>query len=423
MVPPIARYPQIGGALNNFRGSAAAGLLFHTLSGNTITPVVATGSDTPTFTRATDLIYIDQSDGYMETASSGNAGFETDGIIAQEQRTNLTLQSRTHATTWTSENLTVTNNNATGADNAANTASTLRETTADAQHKIRQNITCTANANYAMSCVAKSVGSRDVALYLYERDAFSDFAAVFFDLPAGTVGGNNTSGTGSVVSSKITSLSGSWYLCECVVTIGGGHTSMRQECRVAASFGDSSYPGNTSNGLDLWYVGLEDDQDFATRPIQTTSSSATRNKDQLTYSAASNITAATGSITFTAGVLNIAQRMTFIDTRNSSGLNGVLVYMDTSAQTNFEVYDGSGLVMGLTDTANDFAVGTTKDIEVRWAANDYELKTDSVSRATNTSDTGVPASHDIIRLFEDENNANQLNGHMEELKIYDSVVV
>lgn len=161
--------------------------------------------------------------------------------------TNYLTRSQTLAhTDWTATNLTVTDAAAANPNDGSTTASTLIETSATGEHRIRQNYTLTAVAHTLSARVARN--GRDWA-YLAIFDGTSTHTC-FFNLASVAVG---TASAG--VSGTIASLSSTWLQISMTVTTaaGAGNVSLN----VASDGSTISYTGDTSKGLYAWGMQIE----------------------------------------------------------------------------------------------------------------------------------------------------------------------
>jgi hypothetical protein len=372
-----------------FRTREPANLIFQAPLVNSTALIVGLGS--PTFTRSGSKWYLSAGTGLITEATDGNAAFEGAGISMEGTSTNECLRSAEldvgGAGQWVATNTTVTADDAV-APNGVTEAERVNITSA-VGHNQQFIIWPGGNASKTIT----------VSCYLQDQSGSSELIRL------------KSTQSGIIDNFNQVTATDAWQKFSLVVTNTSDVADGTQIVGLAEDTSD-----NLSD-VNAWGFNAEENP-FQSSQIVTTSAAVIRNKDQLTYQSSGNINASSGTIKFVADVANIAQRMTFVDTRDSGGLNGVLIFMDTSGQTNFEVYDGSGLVVTLTDTANPFVINTPKSIEARWATLDYELKTDDVSRDTDTLETNVPASHDIIRLGEDKDNASELWGHLSNVLIF-----
>jgi len=141
-----------------------------------------TGSNLVDFTRASSGTYVG-SDGLIKTATTDEARFDHDpttgeslGLLVEESRTNLLLQSEDFSTTWTTRfSATLTSNQAIAPD-GANTADLLQLSNSSRFSGLRQFITLSPSTSYSFSVYVRSVtGTAGFGLKIYDgvSDQFS----------------------------------------------------------------------------------------------------------------------------------------------------------------------------------------------------------------------------------------------------------
>jgi len=226
-----------------------------------------------TFTRASTGTFFDSA-GVLTSAAIDAPRFDYDpstlaaqGLLIEEARTNLCLQSEDFATTWTVTGATV-STNATTAPSGTTTADKLEEDTSTGSHLVTQNITFTA-VSHTASIFAKKA-ERDWIRVLF-FDGTNTFSA-FFNLNTGTVG----TITGAGATASIQNVGNGWYRCAVTATASAGSGSFAP--RVALADNNSSYAGSAGSGIFLWGAQLEAGA-FPTSYIPTTTTALTRAAD------------------------------------------------------------------------------------------------------------------------------------------------
>jgi len=194
---------------------------------------------------------------------------ESLGLLIEEQRTNLILQSQ-FASGWTYSG-------ASGvlasdiAPDGTQTAGLLIPDTTLARHRVYQNATVVTATSYTMSIYVKAFGYTKFAL----REDASTGSAASFDLSTGTVlvGGS---------SASITSVGNSWYKCTFTSTSSGTSFNLGiQALPNTYQAGDNivgTWTGNGYSGIYIWGAQLEAGA-FPTSYIPTVASQVTRSAD------------------------------------------------------------------------------------------------------------------------------------------------
>lgn len=248
---------------------------------------------TPTFTRASTATFVG-SDGLIQSAAVNEPRFDHDpvtlackGLLIEESRTNLALQSETFPLpTWSKTNVT-TSPNTIASPSGTVSADTLNEDTATSFHYIFQQFAKAASSlTYSYSIYYKNAsGTRTVVLAL-TNGTTSGKAAIF--TTSGTVTATNVNiggGAGfTFVSADVESVGNGWYRASIVVT---SDTSTRLDA--VTYLNDSttvinSYTGNMSS-VYLWGAQLEAGS-FPTSYIPTTTAALTRSADVCSISGA-----------------------------------------------------------------------------------------------------------------------------------------
>jgi hypothetical protein len=242
------------------------------------------------------------------------------GLLIEEARTNLILQSNNPSSgSWSKSNLTNVTNKTTGPDGVSTSGTLLNEDTVNNVHGISQSISKAASAiTYTLSCFAKiGVGRTRITLSAYANSEGGNGTYAPFDLSGGQAGTLSNRGAGWAGStSSITSIGNGWYRCTLTVTTSTG-TDI-----VAAVFNDSgsgtatesiSYAGTVGNGCNAYGAQLEPGS-FATSYIPTAAASVTRAADSASmtgtnfsswYNQSEGTLVVNGAGVFKSGAINV----------------------------------------------------------------------------------------------------------------------
>jgi hypothetical protein len=192
------------------------------------------------------------------------------GLLVEDARTNLILQSQTFGTTWTQDGVSVTSD-ATTAPDGTTTADKIVESAANAEHRVYQNPGSGSDVG-VWSVYAKAAGRSWISL---SQGAGSHY--VFFDLTNGVVGSSG----GDFTNITIEALANGWYRCSAYKTSATSFFVIAlQSSDVGSSF-NTGYLGNGTSGVYLWGAQFEVST-FVSSYIPTTSAAATRAKDNVT---------------------------------------------------------------------------------------------------------------------------------------------
>lgn len=244
------------------------------------------GVDVGAVTNTPNWGFVRASTGYAQTAAGVLVNFgsgvprRTDrGLLVEDARTNLILESQTLATApWTTFRASVTAD-ATAAPDGTTTADKLVEdTTATNTHTCAQTVTLTASVQ-TFSIYAKAA-ERSQFLLFVPSTAFADATnrSVYFTL---TGAGSTSTPSGSGATASIEALAGGWYRCILNVPATLAIGALIQYGLAVG--GSNSYTGDGTSGLFLWGAQIEAAMG-ASSYITTTTVTATRAGDNPTIS-------------------------------------------------------------------------------------------------------------------------------------------
>lgn len=207
------------------------------------------------------------------------------GVLIEESRQNLTVQSNQFDTTWTLDtNASVTAASGVSPDGTTNAWKLTENSTTAGQHRALQSITKAASAlSYVGTVFAKAVERSRIFVSLVSG---ANGVSAVFDLVGGQVGVTAFAfGVGFTVgSSSIQNVGNSgWYRCTTVATSDTTTTIQPQvglDSALGTAAGVSSYAGTIGSGVLIYGAQLEQ-ATFPTSYIPTAASAVTRNADNL----------------------------------------------------------------------------------------------------------------------------------------------
>lgn len=376
---------------------------------------------TLSITRATDATYVDSS-GNIATASSGVARFTHDkdgnslGLLVEEARTNICLQSENLATSWTNTR-SVDSQGETVAPDGSLTGNKLVDDSSTGTDSvfIDQSVTTATSAAYTLSVFLKA-DQLDWARISIEGSGAQTIRN-FYDLANGALGSTPSA---DVDDRGIEDYGNGWYRCWLAFTSDSSDTSCNIRINVAEADNDNIVDLDGSSSIFVWGTQLEAGA-FPTSYIPTTTASVTRNADvigsnDVSWYDAENITwycdyllngyEPTDSVfPFTIGS----------NSANYSGLGvqnpgtGVNAVHNTGTGNDGVVSSGAVLTVG-TRTRNALAV----------ASNDMAFYVDGSLIGTDSTVT-VPASTAFDEFALDANpvtTGRQINGLIKEIRYY-----
>ncbi len=372
------------------------------------------------FSRATSAAnpatYVNSS-GYIAAAQNNEARIDfgpislaSKGLLIEEARTNLALQSENFSLTWVRTAVLAFGsgsvvNAVEGPDNTLS-ADLVVEATTTSSHLMSQTITTLSGSNYTFSVFAKPAGRDWVCL---EGGSGGGAFTVFFNVASGTIG--NISGT-VAANVRIDPYANGFYRCSVVDTTTG--TAPNYRVFMSPTNGVQSYLGDGISGVYLWGAQLELGA-FPTSYMPTTTVAVTRNADLAT------ITGTNFSDWWQAskgGVLVRARPGTVSGTRpwvqfDDATANNIIALRGNT--TNPELYIRSGGSDQAQIDAGTIAANTRYRLAGAWATNDCAA---SINSGVPVRD-GVATIPVVTQARLGSDGTNYLNGHLEAIEYYD----
>ena len=368
-----------------------------------------TFSDIITFTRASTATYFNSA-GVLTSAATNAPRFDYDpstlaaqGLLIEEARTNLVLQSKDFATTWGQSGSPTVSTNTTVAPDNTTTGDTIGSTTTASY--VFQNITFTGDGTKAFSIFIKQGTSTVNRLFVRDITA---------GLNRGQTDVTWTVGVPSVVVANgsllsLTQLSNGWYRVQVAVdsVVAANSNQLRIQPDTAAGTGT----------VILWGAQLENGA-FPTSYIPTTTTALTRAADVASVNTLSPwYNAATGTVyaefdlyAFTAGQ---SYRFAFSDGTTSNQLRARLAPSGTTQARHEVVNSGVSTTLGSPATIN---LALTKEA-FAYATNDYAGVVNNGTPSTSATLT-VP-SVNVLQLGATVGGATGiLNGHLRRIVYY-----
>jgi hypothetical protein len=244
-----------------------------------------TGQNLITFTRASSGTFVG-SNGLIQTAANNVPRFdhnpvtgESLGLLVEEARTNLLVQSEDFSTTWTADtgNPTLSTNVATS-PNGTTTADKLIEGTASGGQNLAQAVSISTAGQYTFSVYAKAAERFKFLL----RESTSTGAAALYSLTTSSVlvlGGGGT----PTPTASIQPLANGWF--RCTLTMNQASTGSRtfrvyvvDDAETTLGGSIANRTGDGASGLFIWGAQLEAGA-FPTSYIPTTTATVTRSAD------------------------------------------------------------------------------------------------------------------------------------------------
>jgi len=332
------------------------------------------------------------------------------GLLIEEARTNIMLQSQALETTWTRGNILAFGSgsvvNAIAAPDGTTSAEFIvPDTTGGVAHFMAQSVSHTA-ASYTISAYVKAGAYTKFAFR--ENTTLGTYAT--FNVSTGTV--IETNGTATIQNAG-----NGWY--RCTLTYTGAAVSQAMGLYVLHAAYTSGSPhlyfwaGDGTSGLYMW--GVQDELgSFATSYIPTVASQVTRSADVATmtgtnFSSWYNSVQGTFAVGFTSnGFTSNAMIFSVTD-----GTLTNLIQSYWSAATTITMDGGALATMTLTAAQN-----TASTLAYAYKLNDYAAVINGGSVTTDTS--GTPPSTMSQLNISNRNGSLFGNGHIRSIAYYNT---
>lgn len=373
-----------------------------------------------TFTRASNGTRRDSS-GILVTDANNIPRFDHDasgnplGLLIEEARTNVCLQSEDFTTTWSDFQTTVTSNQAVAPDGAA-TADEFQHT--DTSALLSQNITIVDGATSVFSVFLNRNDNQWVRVGV--DDNGSDQFRAWFDVLNGVKGTASSTGGGTLIDSGIEDWGGGWYRVWIVGTLGAGDTTARPI--IVNQTGDGSTTRDQTVSGYAWGAQLEAGA-FPTSYIATTTTAVTRAADVATITGTNfsdwfNATEGTviAEADLLAGSFPRTVEGVFAQIDKGSGSDAIVLQTRSG---NFDNYSNRIRVAAANEFVDDLGdpnAGVLLKVALAYKTNDVSSAADGVILKNDTSVT-LPTGLTTLRIGKGVT-VQSLNGHMRRLTIY-----
>lgn len=376
------------------------------------------GTGSVTFTRSTTGTYVDPADGLVKTAAINIPRFEANGLLIEGASTNISIRSEEfNDAAWSKGGSSISPNSIVAPDGTL-TADALVEGSSSGSHNIFK-IPAGAADTYTKSVYVKENTRRYVAVWLFDTGTVS---GVLFDSRDGSFV-EHLDSANQVTSFSSVALSNGWFRLSITATL----TALSQH---GVDLSDSASPAKTATKLptylgdgvsSLYIWGAQAEAlPFASSYIPTTTTAVTRTADSASISSTGNFFETQGSIAVLADVIgDLGADQSIISVNDGSAVDRYLINR-SSDKIRTQVIDTSVSQADYSD-ASDMTVNQQFSIAHTFKANDFETFKDGVSIGTDTAGT-VPAGLTDIDLGQDNAGANQMYGHLKNLRIYANVL-
>jgi hypothetical protein len=361
------------------------------------------------FTRASEGYY-ENSDGTLTNFASGALRRGDRGVLIEGARTNLLLRSQEFDNaSWSKTRASVTANAVTAPDGTT-TADKLVESVDVGTHYVSQAFTGVDSTTYTNSVFVKAA-ERTWAWVVLTTQA-GGLRGAYINLATGALGTVSGSTTASVEA-----FADGWYRVRVTADIGAAGSGEQVQVYAATADGTTSYTGDGTSGIYIWGAQLEAGA-FPSSYIPTTSSSATRAADILSY---------TAGVSYPLSLWAEFERV--VDTGSDAWItqldNGTATERAAMRVSSAAALSGLSVAGGVQQSGETItgpiALNTVTTGATRIAANNVKLVLDGTLSSGDASAT-LPASPTMWRAGVDNSSGIFLWGYIRRLAIFNSAL-
>jgi hypothetical protein len=338
------------------------------------------------------------------------------GLLIEEARTNLVLQSQTLATTWAAADFTVT-------QNVEGVADAITETATTAEHIHDQTVSKAASSlTYTYTIEAKlASGTRHLQIRL-DSGSGTNAGNFRFNLQTGAVISATAGGTFSSASSSIENLGGGWYRLIAKITTGT-ETSIRIR-HIGYDGTTTNYLGSTGVTFRLRYAELQQVSTVAALSVTPTTTAAVAGAaDVATMTTASIVgyTAGRGTIRIDgrSGRLTTQQQQTLFQRDDGTANNCIRLIRNTSQELRWQIVAGG--VTQCDISMGTLAASTSFKTALAYDTNNARACRDAGTVSTDSSVT-VPSGLTTDRFGSNATPGEYLNGWIARKKDWNGVI-
>jgi hypothetical protein len=368
-----------------------------------------------TFTRSTTATFIG-SNGLLQSAAINVPRVEFSpttleclGLLVEEQRTNLLLNSNNFSLVGSPGNLTVATDTTASPDGLTNGDTLTRGANNASEANIRTTTSQAISTAYALSVYVKA-GSAGAKLYLRNLAVNNGTTngVVHFDPSNGSV--SLTYGSTYTGKATMTPVGGGWY--RCVITGTTTSSISTNFVDIGVTSGAGAVTGTSGDFVYAYGAQLEAGS-FPTSYIPTTTAAVTRTAD------IANISTTAFPYSATEGTV-VANAKLLAATGNFPGLvkfegttgNKFGFYTNPNATSIFFSVATGGVGQANISQSVSMASAAAK-MAGAYKANDFALSVNGLAPSTDTSGTVPTVSNVVISAFDD-----QFNGHIRQITYF-----
>lgn len=363
--------------------------------------------------------YVVDENGDLSQVAANTPAFEYNadgtykGMSVEEQRENICLQSEDFSTTWSAGvNTTVSAVTETTPDGDSTSKSVKigdNNSTGTGSVAVRQDITVTGGETYTASIFLKADGLAFARLSIDEYDGVTNGTQYF------GLSGSGSLGTASNLDdSKIEAYPNGWYRCSVTWTQGAADTEFKFRIYVANSISSSTVDLDNTSSIFAWGVQVELGEN-ASSYIPTTTTSVTRNADDISKTSASTYVGQTaGTVYVEATIDNIIANANIITV--SDGTDDNIFRITFNANADMRMYVKAGTTSIINDV--ETIVAGTYKFAIVYSGSDTRVYRDGVQLSSSTTSLTFTSSVDEIDIGQSFAGTGQSNNWIRAFAFY-----
>jgi len=378
---------------------------------------------TPVFTRASTATFVG-SDGLIQSAAINQARFDHDpvtlasrGLLIEESRTNLILQSGEFSSTWAKAQSTVTAD-ATNSPSGSLTADKIIPDTSNTGHNVYQ-ARIGSIGSVTGSFFAKAAGYNFASLQI--SDSGVSRYVIVVNLTTGAITQTQSSGSPTGISTSVIPYADGWYRISLTMnaTVTGIFmlvSAIPTSTVSYSAFLDPVFTGDGTSGIFAWGAQLEEGA-FPTSYIPTTTASVVRSADICTITGSSF----TGMYNQSEGTLLTQSTKTstnsnsFIAAMSDNSFNNSLDLRYSAVTTASSLMNFSN-VNQFTGFSGAITSGSSPKQAIAYKLNDCAYSLNGASAITDTS-ASIP-TFSQLNIGNAYSNNLAINGHIASIRYY-----
>ena len=339
-----------------------------------------------------------------------STGLTSEGLMIEEARTNLALQSQDFSTTWGATRVTIATNSTTAPDGTSTADTIVIDGTDSTTHYPHQAVTIVSGTTYTLSVYAKAKEYTRITP-LMETTGFSSNVSATFNLSTGVVDATS----GSPDATSITDEGNGWYRCSVTATADASASTPFRFYLDEGTSGAADTAiadGDETSGIYIWQADVTAGA-FPTSPIPTTTATVARGAETAAMSDVTwlNDSAGTWLFDYIPSIvgLNAAQRhylMFFSDTGND---RLCIRSANSGGEKNPHTVIGDGSAVDGVQPATSHVAGVASKYVAAYDGASTSISLDGASVVT-ASGGYSGASLSTLHIASDSTTNNQLNG-------------